>query len=293
MFDLENFPTRELAKDMMSMISPIYDNSYVGKWIFEVMSVPLSLAQDTINELREQVFPETSTWSLPYWEQSYGLPTNEALSIEERRSRVISKRNCRKPMNPARIEMLLKELCGRDVKLIENTAPHTFEISVSPGTSEASLDQIIKLVNEVKQAQKSFRVVFDTPTTIKIRADPQPQKFPYRMTARGRKAGTYPQVNWVGISEHGSVIVTANRMSREFPYVVAGTKPDRAYNARLTALQLQASSEGKGVEFPYPISGTKPDRSFLAEIEPGALNVQVDSTNAEVLYRACGSKRKL
>lgn len=48
MFDLENFPTRELARDMMGMISPIYDNSYVGKWIFEVMSVPLSLAQDTI-----------------------------------------------------------------------------------------------------------------------------------------------------------------------------------------------------------------------------------------------------
>ena len=85
----------------------------------------------------------------------------------------------------------------------------------------------------------------------------------------------------------------ANEICREFPYVVAGTKPDRTYDARLTALQLQASSEGKGVEFPYPISGTKPDRSFLAEIEPGALNVQVDSTNAEVLYRACGSKRKL
>lgn len=56
MFDLENFPTRELARDMMGMISPIYDNSYVGKWIFEVMSVPLSLAQKTINELREQAF---------------------------------------------------------------------------------------------------------------------------------------------------------------------------------------------------------------------------------------------
>ena len=70
MFDLENFPTRELARDMMGMISPIYDNSYVGKWIFEVMSVPLSLAQKTINELREQAFPETATWSLPYWEQS-------------------------------------------------------------------------------------------------------------------------------------------------------------------------------------------------------------------------------
>ena len=96
MFDLENFPTRELARDMIGMISPIYDNSYVGKWIFEVMSVPLSLAQKTINELREQAFPETATWSLPYWEQSYGIPTNESLSIEERRSQVIRKRNYKK-----------------------------------------------------------------------------------------------------------------------------------------------------------------------------------------------------
>ena len=143
MFDLENFPTRELARDMMGMISPIYDNSYVGKWIFEVMSVPLSLAQDTINELREQAFPETATWSLSYWEQSYGLPTNEALSIEERRSRVISKRNYRKPMNPARIEMLLKELCGRDVKLIENTAPHALK--------EKILDDFVLTHADMKQ----------------------------------------------------------------------------------------------------------------------------------------------
>ena len=260
MFDLENFPTRELARDMMGMISPIYDNSYVGKWIFEVMSVPLSLAQDTINELREQAFPETATWSLNYWEQSYGLPTNGALSIEERRNRVISKRNYRKPMNPARIEMLLKELCGRDVKLIENTAPHTFEISVSPGTSEANLDQITKLVNEVKQAQKSFQVVFETPTTIKIRAEPQMQKFSYRMTTGERKAGTYPQINAIG---------------------------------SVTPVQLLASIESKGAEFPYPTSGTKPDWNFQAAIKPGTVKMQTNSTSAEILYRACGSKRKL
>lgn len=38
--DLENFPTRESAKDMLSMVSPIYDRSYVGKWIFQVMAAP-------------------------------------------------------------------------------------------------------------------------------------------------------------------------------------------------------------------------------------------------------------
>ena len=66
--DLENFPTRPTARDMMGMISPIYEKSYVAKWIFEVMSVPLTLAQDTVDDLRNQAFPETATWSLPYWE---------------------------------------------------------------------------------------------------------------------------------------------------------------------------------------------------------------------------------
>ena len=43
--DLENFPTRETAKDMLSMISPIYDRSYVGKWIFQVMAASMELAR--------------------------------------------------------------------------------------------------------------------------------------------------------------------------------------------------------------------------------------------------------
>ena len=54
--DLENFPTREMARDMMSMISPIYDRSYVGKWIFEVMSVALELARQTVDDLQMKPF---------------------------------------------------------------------------------------------------------------------------------------------------------------------------------------------------------------------------------------------
>ena len=35
-FDIERFPESESTKQMMSRISPIYENSYVGKWLFEV-----------------------------------------------------------------------------------------------------------------------------------------------------------------------------------------------------------------------------------------------------------------
>ena len=39
--DLEHFPTNETALRMMERISPIYDRSYVGKWIFEIMGMEM------------------------------------------------------------------------------------------------------------------------------------------------------------------------------------------------------------------------------------------------------------
>ena len=39
-FDLERFPTSESAKKMLSFVSDgFYDESYVGKWIFQVLSL--------------------------------------------------------------------------------------------------------------------------------------------------------------------------------------------------------------------------------------------------------------
>ena len=52
--DLENFPTRETAKDMLSMISPIYDRSYVGKWIFQVMAASMELARETVEDMKNR-----------------------------------------------------------------------------------------------------------------------------------------------------------------------------------------------------------------------------------------------
>lgn len=291
MIDLENFPTRETARDMMNMISPIYDEAYVAKWIFEVMSVPLTLAQETVYDLKNQAFPETATWSLPYWEQSYGIATNEALSIEERRSQIMRKRNFRKPMNPARIEMLIKELCGREVEFVENVAPHTFEIKIAPGESGVNLVQVMDLVDEVKQSQKSYRVVFETPITVKIRAEPRKQIFPYRMASKASKAGRYPHESTVGKISRSGICIKTDSEGQEFPYILSGTKPDVANIGSITSLQLQASILGGGTEFPYPITGNEPETSSIGVIEDGGLSAKVEGQAADIVYKICGAKR--
>ena len=72
-FDLEKFPESCVSKRMISRVSPIYERSYVAKWLYEVMGREVDDAEIRFSELREQANPETATWALRYWEQRYGI----------------------------------------------------------------------------------------------------------------------------------------------------------------------------------------------------------------------------
>lgn len=253
--NLENFPTRETAIFMMTMISPIYEHSYVGKWIFEVMSAPLELARQTVKDLEKESFPETATWSLPYWEQAYGIETNEGLSIEDRRRALTKKRNYRRPMNPFRIAQIASETCGRPVEFIENVAPHTFEIRIAPGTAEAEIQAVIDVVREVKQSQKSFRVVFETPVGIRIHPEANRQVFGYRMTGENKKSGRWPQPSTIGKIQNVQVDIAPADASQVFPYVLAGTVPDVNTPGTLTAPGVKAHIAGDSTGIVYKICG--------------------------------------
>ena len=43
-----------------------YDNSYVGKWLYEVMGQEYDTAREIAEDILNQLFPETATWGLMY-----------------------------------------------------------------------------------------------------------------------------------------------------------------------------------------------------------------------------------
>ena len=60
-FDLENFPVSESAKNMIASVSDgFYDNSYVGKWLYEVMGQEYDTAREIAEDILNQLFPETA-----------------------------------------------------------------------------------------------------------------------------------------------------------------------------------------------------------------------------------------
>lgn len=152
--NLEQFPTNETAKKMMRAVSPIYDRSYVAKWMFEIYGREMGEAWEYFRELRLQTYPETATWGLTYWEQRYGLTAQPGDSIEERRSRVILKRDAYAPMNPEKVGRLLSDLLGVPVEVIEHPRTYNFEIVVREYVSD--LAPAVQLVKKVKPSHMSF-----------------------------------------------------------------------------------------------------------------------------------------
>lgn len=158
-FDLEQFPTSESAKRMLSYVTPrFYDNSYVGKWLFQVMGLEYDEARKIVEELPYQFFPETATWGLMYHEIKWGLPVRPNLSYEERRKLIYQKRDYKAPMTPYRMETYLKNATGFDVFVadchdsgfynFQPTHPNVFKIFfVGEGTlnTKAALQLIKKL----------------------------------------------------------------------------------------------------------------------------------------------------
>ena len=157
-FDLEHFPTTETAKRMMSRISPIYDRSYVGKWLFEVMGLEMEEARILVESLRDQCFIERCTWGMRYWEQRYGITPDETKPLEERRQAVIQKRGKAQAMTPATLEQILEALTQREVAVSEDNSNYRFTVSIGEGTSRVDYEAVIKKVNTVKPSHLEYSI---------------------------------------------------------------------------------------------------------------------------------------
>lgn len=167
-FDLENFPTSESAKKMLSYVSNgFYDNSYVGKWIFQVMGIEYDKALEIATDLPAQFFPETATWGLMYHETKWGLPVRMNLPYEERRRLIYQKRDYRAPMTPYRMEKHLESMIGFEVHVNdindkgrfghEFSDPNVFVVTII-GNSRLNLEYVREMIDALKQSHTMYEL---------------------------------------------------------------------------------------------------------------------------------------
>lgn len=168
--DLENFPTSQSAQNMLATVTPgFYDQSYVGKWLYQVMGLEFDEAERLIaEELPLQFFPETATWGLMYHELKWGLPVRDYLSYDERRKLIYEKRDQRAPMTPYRMETMLANVTcfWANIADIHDggkygykvSHPNTF-IAVFVGDGSLNTKAVKRLLDSTKQSHTTYTII--------------------------------------------------------------------------------------------------------------------------------------
>lgn len=148
---------------MMSTISEdFYKDSYVMKWIQQVMGLEWDDAKKLIEEeLPKQFFPETATWGLAYHEIKWQLPIRVNLSYEERRKLIYQKRDFKAPMTPYKMEEYLQKATDTEVHVMDchdpgdsgyvPEHPNMFKVSVD-SDSAVDVRMVLKQIGDIKQA---------------------------------------------------------------------------------------------------------------------------------------------
>lgn len=129
-FYIEEFPTSPAAIKMLRRVSPIYGDSYVAKWLYQVMGIEWDEVEEIIGSLRDQVFTQRVTWGIEYQEYKYSIVPDNSLTLEERRARLYRKRTKKYPLNPKMVEKYLHDGWGFNVEVDETRASGYIYINV-------------------------------------------------------------------------------------------------------------------------------------------------------------------
>lgn len=155
-FDIENLPTSETGKRMLKRVAPIYQNSYIAKWLYQVMGEEWDGAWDIALSLRDQIFTETVTWGIEYQEHKYSIVPDESLSLDERRARLKRRTQQKFPLNPGVLEQFIKNGWSITADVDETVDYGRLKLTF-PNDLPSTVEEMLK---EVRRIKPSHLVLF-------------------------------------------------------------------------------------------------------------------------------------
>lgn len=154
--------TSETGRDFAGQVAPIYGDSFIGLWLFQVMGAEWDAVRKWCREIGPQTVPHTATWSLDFWEQEYGIPKDPAMGTAQRRKRILSYMRDRAPMNPVTLGRIASVAAANaEAEIEELTGPNHFTVWISALPNAADVEKITAAVKRAKPAWLDFDVKYE------------------------------------------------------------------------------------------------------------------------------------
>lgn len=126
--------------------------------IYRTEGYEIGLLQHELRDLFDQCFIVTATWGLSLWEEMYGVPTNLALSYEQRREILMAKLRGQGTTTRGMIEDTAATFSGGEVKVIEDNPNHFFIIQfVGIKGIPRNMQAFVSMLEDIKPAHLAYR----------------------------------------------------------------------------------------------------------------------------------------
>lgn len=151
--------TSTKGRQFLGYVSPIYEQSIIMQAILEAIGAEWDEAEKLADEVFAQLFPQTATWGIVYWETLLKIPVNKGLPIEQRRARVLSKMQTRWPVTKERMEQLVRTFSkDKQAFIREFFDQYRFGVLFSL-TQSVDLGTVYEVIEEAKPAHLGYSLV--------------------------------------------------------------------------------------------------------------------------------------
>lgn len=167
----EDILTSRSGRRMYQTISPIYKDSEIMHWFYQVAGIELDDLKVYAEQINEQGFIRTATWGLELIERLYGIEPDETLSEEERKQRIIMKKTSSQPNNPALLDADIETLTERETETKEQHGAYKIVINLQPGLTLIDTSALFHLIEKKKPAHIDFDVGVENKIQTEITID--------------------------------------------------------------------------------------------------------------------------
>lgn len=157
----EDIIKTETGIRMYNAVTPgIYNQDLLQLSIFNANGVMMDEVYQRALKLHIEVLIQNATWSLPYWEQLFGINPKDSQTIEERRRAIIVRMNEYSPITRRRMESIIDVFTqNKGTKIDDKKGDYIFRVTLNnPG--EIDFPAMIEAIEETKPAHLDYQITY-------------------------------------------------------------------------------------------------------------------------------------
>ncbi len=301
--DLDNIITSPEAETFLQMVTKgFYSNSFMGLWIYEVIGREWDEMRALAEGMKEEINPQTCTWSIPIWEWVYGFEAVDTMQLECRRQRILAKIVAVKPINPEMIRRGVAALIGADPENVEvdpKAGPYRFDVIIHPTDAPFPYNRIALYIREIKPSHLRFEAEVQTKVDITIEIDTQWNLLGFGLTGQ-YNAGTRPNTNIKGQLRDLLITIDREAIGAVFEPQEAGTAYATADGTQTQLMNppstvfaqdsvgIDIGADGKWYSAEAPLTGT--ESSVAGQYPYTQTRGAVSDINVENIIEANGAE---